>query len=138
VNEAVISIIDDDKATRAALAALMRAKGYVAQTYDSAEEFLDAGTWETSQCIITDIHMPGLSGIELKLRLDAIHCATPVIMITARVEQRLHSLALTSGAHCLLRKPFKADELIACVERALVGRHALDDLSREPLYNAPH
>jgi FixJ family two-component response regulator len=119
VQDAVIAIIDDDAATRSAVAALMRAKGFAVRTYESAEEFLDASVCNTSQCIITDIQMPGLSGIQLKQRLDAESCKTPVIMITARLEERLHSSALASGAFCLLRKPFKAHALIECVERAL-------------------
>jgi FixJ family two-component response regulator len=121
VKDPIISIIDDDEATRSAVAALMRAKGFDAKAYESAEDFLLAQACEASQCIITDIQMPGLSGIELKQRLDADNCKTPVIMITARVEERLHSLALASGAFCLLRKPFKTKALIECVERALAG-----------------
>jgi FixJ family two-component response regulator len=117
----IISIIDDDLAARSAVAALMRAKGFEARAYESAEDFLRAGAHETSHCIITDIQMPGLSGIELKQRLNASNCKIPVIMITARVEQRLHSLALESGAFCLLRKPFKANALLECVKRALAG-----------------
>jgi FixJ family two-component response regulator len=121
VKDAVISVIDDDEAARSAVAALMRAKGFSVCAYDSAEDFLQTAGHESSQCIITDIQMPGLSGIELKQRLDAENCKTPVIMITARVEQRLHTLALASGAFCLLRKPFKAIVLIECVQRALAG-----------------
>jgi FixJ family two-component response regulator len=121
VKSAIISIIDDDMATRSAVAALMRAKGFDARAYQSAEDFLQAGAHETSQCIITDIQMPGLSGIELKQRLNDGNCQIPVIMITARVEQRLHDLALESGAFCLLRKPFKAHTLIECVKRALAS-----------------
>jgi FixJ family two-component response regulator len=121
VKDAVISIIDDDEPTRSAVADLMRAKGFSVSAYDSAEDFLRTVGHEASHCIITDIQMPGLSGIELKQRLDVENCKTPVIMITARVEQRLHSLALASGAFCLLRKPFKASALIECVERALAG-----------------
>ncbi len=121
MKDPVISIIDDDEATRSAVAALMRAKGFNARIYESAESFLQAGVFETTQCIITDIHMPGLSGIELKQMLDTGKCRIPVIMITARVEQRLHNLALESGAFCLLRKPFKAHALIEWVEKALAG-----------------
>ena len=120
VKNAVISIIDDDAAARSAIVALMRAKGFDAKAYESAEDFLQAEAHGLCQCIITDIQMPGLSGIELKQKLDATNCKTPVIMITARVEPRLHSLALASGAFCLLRKPFKASALIECVERALI------------------
>jgi FixJ family two-component response regulator len=121
VKSAIISIIDDDLATRSALAALMRAKGFDVKAYESAEDFLEAGAQETSQCIITDIQMPGLSGIELKQRLNDGKCTIPVIMITARAENRLHALAVESGAFCLLRKPFKSHALLECVERALAG-----------------
>jgi FixJ family two-component response regulator len=118
VGDQVIAVIDDDEAARLAVIALMRAKGFAVKGYASAEEFLQAGP-HVFRCIITDIQMPGLSGIELKQRLSAEHCVTPVIMITARVEQTLHQLALSVGAYCLLRKPFKANALIDCVERAL-------------------
>ncbi len=116
---AIISIIDDDIATRLSLAALMRSKGFDAKAYESAEDFLQTGAHETSQCIITDIQMPGLSGIQLKQRLNDDKCTTPVIMITARADKRLHAVALETGAFCLLRKPFKAHALLECVERAL-------------------
>jgi FixJ family two-component response regulator len=119
VNSAVISIIDDDLATRSALAALMRAKGFSAKAYESAEDFLHSGGQDDSRCIITDIHMSGMSGIDLKERLNEGHCTVPVIMITARVEDRLHERARDVGAFCLLRKPFKAEALIACIEKAL-------------------
>jgi FixJ family two-component response regulator len=120
VNNTVISIIDDDEPTRSAVAALMRAKGFSPNTYDSAEGFLDARGQESSQCIITDIFMPGLSGIGLKQRLNQHACTVPVIMISARLEDRLQSAALEAGAFCVLRKPFKAHELLRCVERALL------------------
>ena len=121
MNEPIISIIDDDEATRSALAGLMRAMGLDARVYGCAEDFLSADVCETSQCIITDIQMPGLSGIELKHMLDDARCGTPVIMITARAEERLRSLALASGAFCLLRKPFKSEALMECVRRAIAG-----------------
>src|SRR5277367_521787 len=120
MNSVVISIIDDDEPTRSAVAALMRAKGFTPSTYESAEAFLDARGQGTSRCIITDIFMPGLSGIELKQRLNKDACAVPVIMISARLEDRLESAALDAGAFCVLRKPFKAHALIQCVEKALL------------------
>jgi FixJ family two-component response regulator len=121
VDDALIAVIDDDEATRSALAGLMRAKGFDVRIYGSAEDFLKSDSRQASRCIITDIQMPGLSGIDLKQQLKAENCATPVIMITARAEPQLHSQALASGAHSLLRKPFKAQALIDCVERALAG-----------------
>jgi FixJ family two-component response regulator len=115
----VISIIDDDEPTRVAVASLMRAKGFTPNTYESAESFLQAEAHKRSQCIITDIYMPGLNGIELKQRLNEHSCLVPVIMISARLEDRLQSVALEAGAFCVLRKPFKAQALLACVARAL-------------------
>jgi FixJ family two-component response regulator len=114
-----ISIIDDDEPTRSAVAALMRAKGFTPTTYESAEGFLEAKAQQTSQCIITDIFMAGLSGIELKQRLNAEQCVVPVIMISARLEDRLESMAKEAGAFCVLRKPFKAHALVHWVEKAL-------------------
>jgi FixJ family two-component response regulator len=120
VNSVVISIIDDDEPARSAVAALMRAKGFSPNTYESAEGFLDAKGQQLSQCIITDIFMPGMSGIELKQRLNTAACSVPVIMISARLEDRVQNAALEIGAFCVLRKPFKAHALIECVERALL------------------
>jgi FixJ family two-component response regulator len=119
LDDPVISIIDDDEAARSAVAALVRASGYQTLTYESAESFLASPGLSCSSCIITDVQMPGLTGIELKHRLDAAACRTPVIMITARVEERLHAQARDSGAFGFLRKPFKASVLMDCVRRAL-------------------
>ena len=99
----------------------MRSLGYRASAYGSAEEFLAGGGARDSACIVTDIQMPGLSGIELKERLTAAGHAAPVIMITARTEQALHDRAVASGAWCVLKKPFAPDALVACLERALAG-----------------
>lgn len=97
----------------------MRCVGYSASGYESAEQFFESGAASTSDCIITDVHMPGLSGIELTERLRAAGQRVPVIMITARTEAGIEQKALASGAACFLRKPFEMDELIACIEDAL-------------------
>jgi FixJ family two-component response regulator len=115
----VISIIDDDASVRSTVVALVRSAGYEAQGFASAEEFLGCGTVESFACIITDIQMPGMSGIELKQHLTASQNAVPVIMITARHDRDLEGKALASGAACFLRKPFDADLLIGSVESAL-------------------
>ena len=119
VVQPLISIIDDDDSLRIALAGLMRSMGYVADSYGSAEDFLRSGKSVTSACIITDIQMPGLSGIDLKERLDNSACRAPVIMITGRSEQCLSEQAVASGAFCVLKKPFEAKAIIACITRAL-------------------
>jgi FixJ family two-component response regulator len=115
----LISIIDDDESMRSAVMALIRSAGYEARSFASAEEFLGCGAVESFACIITDIQMPGMSGIELKQHLSTIQCPVPVIMITARHDTDLEGKALASGAVCFLRKPFEADALIHCLEDAL-------------------
>ena len=115
----LISIIDDDESMLSALVSLVRSAGYDARGFTSAEEFLGCGMVPSLACIITDIQMPGMSGIELKQHLEACQFSTPVIMITARHEPGLEERALASGAVCFLRKPFEGDTLIGCIERAL-------------------
>ena len=104
---------------RSAVVALVRSAGYDAHGFASAEEFLGTGTGDSSACIITDIQMPGMSGIELKQHLTASQCPAPVLMITARHDPGLEEQAIASGAACFLRKPFEADALIRCLEDAL-------------------
>ena len=114
----LVSIIDDDESMRFALTGLVRSFGLAAATFSSAEDFIHSASRDTSCCIITDIQMPGLSGIELKRWLDEHSSLVPVIMITARPEPHLHAQALASGAVCLLKKPFGAEALLACLRRA--------------------
>jgi FixJ family two-component response regulator len=115
----LISIIDDDESLRIAVVALVRSAGYEARAFASAEEFLGCGIVQSFACIVTDIQMPGMSGIELKQHLAACQCAVPVIMITARNDPGLEERALASGAACFLRKPFEAAPLIDCLESVL-------------------
>jgi FixJ family two-component response regulator len=116
---ALISIIDDDESMLSALVSLVRSAGYDARGFTSAGEFLGCGMDPNLACIITDMQMPGMSGIELKQQLTARQFSTPVIMITAHHEPGLEERALASGAVCFLRKPFMGDTLIVCIERAL-------------------
>ena len=116
--EALVSIIDDDESVRIALGGLVRSLGYKVETFDSAGAFLDSDKVGQG-CVVTDIQMPGITGIQLKQRLDAMEVTAPVIMMTARSEPELHARALESGAICLLRKPFPADTLIDCLEKAI-------------------
>jgi FixJ family two-component response regulator len=115
----LISVIDDDDSMRKAVVALVRSAGYAAQGFASAKEFLASGSVARFACIITDIQMPGMSGIELKHHLTASQSSMPVIMITARHDPELEGKALASGAAAFLRKPFEADALIRCLESAL-------------------
>lgn len=114
-----ISIVDDDESIRIALAGLLRSLGYEARSFASAEEFLNCGEVRNFDCLITDIQMPGMSGIELQQHLSASNLPLPVIMITAHPELALEEQALASGAVDLLRKPFEAAALVDCLQRVL-------------------
>ena len=115
----LISIVDDDESLRSALVGLVRSLGYEARGFESAEHFLRDNGMRDASCIITDIQMPGMSGIDLKQHLMASQNTVPVIMITAHHDPDLEAKALASGAACFLRKPFDGDALIRCLEGAL-------------------
>jgi FixJ family two-component response regulator len=117
--ELAIAVIDDDEPFRAALVDTLLSLGYGARGFASAEEFIALHDEASCDCVITDIHMPGMSGFDLKQVLTARESGVPVIMITARSEPKLEARAAASGAVCLLRKPFEAADLMACLKRAL-------------------
>ena len=117
--ELLIAVIDDDEPFRIALVESLCSLGYLARGFGSAEEFFAAGAGTSCDCVITDIHMPGMSGLDLQRLLMARDRRVPVIMITARGEPGLEARVAASGAVCLLRKPFGADALIGCLEKAL-------------------
>ena len=93
--------------------------GYGVRGFASAEEFIALHGEVSCDCVITDVHMPGMSGFDLKRVLRARDSGVPVIMITARSEPNLEARAAASGAVCLLRKPFESAALLACLNRAL-------------------
>jgi len=115
----LIAVIDDDDYFRAALVELLRAMSYDVRGFASAEAFVAASGIDSYDCIITDIHMPGMSGIELKLLLASRDLKVPVIMITARAEPGLEDRVASCGALELLKKPVEAEVLIGSLERAL-------------------
>ncbi|MFY0578256.1 response regulator [Cystobacter fuscus] len=115
----LISVIDDDASVRLAVLSLLRSFGLKGLAFDSAEAFLESGELETTNLVITDIHMPGMSGIDLKRTLDARGSTVPVIMITAKLEAAVLQRARACNPSGLLKKPFDSEEFIACVERAL-------------------
>lgn len=117
--EFTISIIDDDLSLQTALARLVRSLGYAARGFSSAEDFLAAGMMHGSACVITDVHMPGMSGIDLKQHMNDQGCTVPVIMITAHTDPGLEDAAAASGAQCFLRKPVDAKMLAECLGKAL-------------------
>jgi FixJ family two-component response regulator len=115
----LIGVVDDDVSFRIALAESLRSLGYEAIEFASGDEFLAQGGEGACDCVISDIHMPGISGFDLKRMLVARGVNLPVIMITARGEKDLDAKAASSDAVCLLRKPFETDLLVGCIAKAL-------------------
>jgi FixJ family two-component response regulator len=117
-----IAIIDDDASFRGALVSLVEAIECEAVAFASADEFLEIGRPETFDCIVTDIHLPGLSGVGLKIALARSGNEVPVIMVTGRSERHLHRQAIAGGAACLLRKPLAPNEMVDSIRSCLAGR----------------
>ena len=116
---AMVSIIDDDQRVREAMGGLVRALGYEVATFESAEQFLESGCLAETSCLITDVHMPGLNGLELHSHLVANGYCTPVILVTAFPEERSRKRAMSAGAVGFLSKPFDESSLIRCLENAM-------------------
>lgn len=114
----MVAIVDDDESIRSALQGLMKAAGLPALAFASAEEFLQTGEQQTG-CLIADIRLPGISGLELQSRLNADHRRVPIIFITAHGDEKLRMQALRAGAVEFLMKPFDDEALLASVREAL-------------------
>jgi FixJ family two-component response regulator len=118
----MIGIVDDDKGARDALEMLMRSLGHKACTFASAEEFLKSEKVCDASCVITDVQMPGLSGLDLQDRMIADgHCA-PIIFITGHPDDNVRARAMNAGAVGFLVKPVQARHLIGCIEKAFARR----------------
>ena len=118
----VISIIDDDASVRTATARLLRWMGFSVHAFASAKEFLSSPRLSETSCVIADVEMPGMNGMELQDYLIAHGHSTPVIFITAFPQDRARERAMKAGAVCFLSKPFDEPQLLECVERALIRR----------------
>lgn len=118
----IVTIIDDDEFVRQAIKTLIRSLGYNAVTFCSAEEFLELTVMLTTECLIVDVQMPGLSGAELQQRLIADGHNFPMIFVTAFPNDRLRSCVFKNGAIGYLSKPFRDHHLIECVSEALKSR----------------
>ena len=115
----LVAIVDDDDLIRSALQGLLKAVGLPSQAFASAEEFLESGQQQQTACLIADIRMPGMSGLELQARLNAEHCRIPTIFITAHGDARMRMQALRAGAVEFLAKPFDDEVLLESVRAAL-------------------
>lgn len=118
-NQKLIAIVDDDESVRSALQGLMKAVGLPARTFASAEEFLDSGQQHETSCLIADIRMPGMSGLDLQTKLNSENCRIPTIFITAHGDAKMRMQALRSGAVEFLAKPFNDDVLLESVRAAI-------------------
>ncbi len=115
----LVAIVDDDDLMRGALQGLLKAVGLPAQAFTSAEEFLSSGQYRETACLIADIRMPGMSGLELQAKLNAEHCRIPTIFITAHGDTKMRMQALRAGAVEFMAKPFDDEVLLASVRAAL-------------------
>ncbi len=116
-----IAVIDDDESFRVALVESLSSLGYRSDGYASGDDYFRGVRNRPFDCIVTDIHMPGMSGLELTKRLSAGGTMVPVVLITARSDTNLQAKATAAGAACLLRKPFEINDLVKCIEEAVKG-----------------
>ena len=122
-NAPAISIVDDDASVRAATARLLRSMGFSAHAFASAKEFLSSAQLRETACLIADVEMPGMSGVELQDHLIATGHTIPTVFITAFPDERVRDRAMKAGAIDFLSKPFDESRLLECVEQALMNRH---------------
>ncbi len=118
----VIAIVEDDESVREALTGLMRSLGFFAKAFHSGESFLSSNRLHGTSCLIADVQMPGMTGVELHSRLVASGKPIPTILITAYPDDRVRARALKAGVVCYLAKPFDENEMLACVSSALKDR----------------
>lgn len=114
----LISVVEDDEGLRNSLHGLMRSLGYRVETFACAEEFLGSAARASSDCVISDVQIPGgMSGIDLAQRVTP--SGTPVILMSAFADEKVQAQAAAAGAQCLLKKPFDCERLISCIDTAL-------------------
>jgi FixJ family two-component response regulator len=120
----LIAIVEDDASVREALQGLLEAFGFAAEVFSSAEEFLRSVRLNDTACLITDVRLPGMSGLQLQDRLSVSGSRIPIIVITAFPGDDRRALA--AGAICFLRKPVIKEDLLTCIRLALDRRHSGD------------
>ena len=118
----IVSIVDDDESIRDSVSALVRSLGYTPYAYPSAEDFLNSGAAESADCLVADIQMPGMTGIELQQALVTKGSRLPIIFITAVPDDHVTQKVLAAGAVCMLKKPCDGDVLVNCIESVLLSR----------------
>jgi FixJ family two-component response regulator len=119
----VISIVDDDPSIREATTDLLNSMGFLAEAFQHADDFLKSNRLHNTSCLIADVQMPGMTGLELHDHLVKSGTAVPTILITAFPDNRDRARALRTGVYCYLGKPFNENELLACIQSALERRN---------------
>jgi FixJ family two-component response regulator len=120
----LISIVDDDESVRATTMDLVSSMGFAAQAFPQADDFLKSGDLSHTSCLIADMRMPGMTGLELHNHLAKSGHTIPTILITAFPDDRDRARARQSGVRCYLAKPFKDKELLACIRGAIGSAEA--------------
>lgn len=118
----LIAVVDDDSSIRNATQDLLRAAGYSTATFSNASSFLAAPLLARVACLVADMRMPGMSGLELHAHLVAAGTAIPTVIITAHLAELTAERRRQAGITCFLSKPFKPEELLECVRGAVAGR----------------
>jgi two-component system, LuxR family, response regulator FixJ len=113
--EAVVAVVDDDESVRKAIKRLINSIGLSAKDFASAEDFLESGEYNEADCLILDVRLPGMSGLELQSYLAAYNRQVPIIFISAHGDERTRSQALEAGAVDFLQKPFREQSLIRAI-----------------------
>jgi FixJ family two-component response regulator len=119
VKESLIAIVDDDQAVRKSIGRLLRSLGFTAETFGSAASFLASPCLDQTDCLIADVNMPEMTGVELHGRLTDTGHTTPTILITAYPDETTRERAMNNGVICYLPKPFDEADLLLCVRQAL-------------------
>jgi two-component system response regulator FixJ len=115
----LISIVDDDESVREALKSLIESVGFRTEVFSSGENFLNSDHFGDTDCLIVDVRMPGMSGLELQERLNAVHSLIPLIFISAHGDEEVRARALQAGAVDFLQKPFSEDSLLKAIDVSL-------------------
>jgi len=128
----VISVVDDDDSVREAIESLLKSVGYGVELCASAEEFLNLGSRQETACLILDVQMPGMSGLELQCRLAAANRSIPIIFISAHSDENARARALAAGAIAFLQKPFSEAALLDAINACLAIRRGGTVDGKEP------
>lgn len=115
----LIAVVDDDRSIRNATQDLLNAAGFSTLTFENAKSFLGSSVHASAACLIADMRMPGMTGLELHEHLAMSGIGIPTVIITAHPEQQMRERARAAGVTCFLTKPFTPDELLQCVRKAL-------------------